>query len=402
MVNQDIAQVTPYDNYAVFEPTPNIASDNYTPKKQNTAVLFGVYGGVTSRRYPNLLFTEGVLCHLAEIAAVTGEAMDETESVEVGKESYKSNRGYTYKTTLTVKGDAIYGIAAILGFDFSSYAGSPYGGFLNSASMPIAGDYGIRGCLIIHSTNNSKRMRASKVVTQCRIWITNMATEQESYTVEIESKGRAIPTGNGKMVVMENFLDNQNTGGTIINSFAPDGSTTVFKVGNGNQSLLGASLPSGTGLPLSPINDKKTPVGINPYDITDPFYWFIEICVNGIPLTPDEVVSYDYATGELELTTAPADGDSLTLVYILPTGAPDFKVNHFYGVGDTVKYNGSYYTCNTAYAGAWILANWTAILTPYIGADWRPHNFGKGAGTMDNPTYPTFMGYSWTLRNQQL
>lgn len=402
MTNQDTAQITPYDNYATFEPTPNIASDNYTPKKQNAAVLFGIYGGFQSRRYPNLLFTQGVLCHLAEIAPISGEALDEMESVEVGKENYKSNRGYNYKTTLTVKGDAIQGIAAIVGFDFSSHAGSPYGGFLSSGSMPIAGDYGIRGCLIVHSTNDSKRMRTSKVLTQCRVWITNMATEQETYTVEIESKGRAIPTANGKMVVMENFLDNQNLGGTIINAFAPDGTTTVFKVGNGNESLLGASLPSGTGLPLCPINDKKTPLGVNPYDVTDPFYWFVEICRNGVPLTPDEVISYDYETGELTLAVAPADGDSLTLVYILPTGAPAFKPNQYYYVGETVKYNGDYYTCNTAYAGAWIALNWTVIPSPYVGVEWRPHAYGKGAGTMENPTYPTFMGYSWTLKNQQL
>lgn len=394
--------INPFGNYANTIPEPRYATDNYDTDLEKRTLMFACYGGRTSRRRPSTLYSIGVMCDVTDMAVIKGDPINEKESKAMGKKTYKSNQGQMYKTTLKINGDAIYGLSAVLDYDFSPDIDADYG-MLSPGSINIKGDYGILGAIFVHSGTYSRHLRSSEVLTQCRLKVPETPGSSDSYTVEIESEGEHYKTGNGQMLVFENFVDKGN--GLIINGFAPDGIQKVFKVGNGNHSILGATLTAGKGLPLQPVRSKLRPSATAMSAVTNPFYWFVEIAVDGKPLHPNDVLSYNRTTGELELRSAPAMGSCLSLIYALPTGQPDFNEDAQYFVNDVRMYGGDYYVCSTGNGpGVWNAANWTLIpaSTHLVGAAYRPHNFGQDDGTPEAPAVPTCMFWSWTMVNQTL
>lgn len=389
----------PYGNYASTIPGPRYATNIFDTDLEGQLVMFACYGGRTSRRTPDLLYSIAVVCDITDLAEIKGAPIDEKESRAAGKMKYKSNKGQMHTTTIKINGAAIYGLSAIVGYDFSNDVDANYK-MAAPSTLNVLGDTGILGCLFVHSGSYSRHLRNSEVLTQCRLKVASTPGTTDSFSVEVESEGEHMVGGNGHMYVYENFVDKGN--GLIINAFAPDGSQTVFKVGNGNQSLLGATLPNGKGLPLSPVRPKLMPAGTIPTTVIKPEYWFVEVAVDGQPLQPSDMASYDHATGELTLVNPPAMGSCLSLIYSLPTGKPDFNEMTHYYLGDVRMYNGDYYECTTANGpGAWNILNWTLIpaATHRVGAIYRPHNYGQNIGTEMNRTVPTSMFWSWTLMN---
>lgn len=394
--------IDPFGNNANTIPEPRYATDIFDTDLEKRTLMFACYGGRTSRRRPSILYNEAVVCDVTDMAAIKGDPINEKESKAMGKKTYKSNQGQMYKSSWKINGDAIYGLAAILDYDFSNDTDADYS-MLAPSTIKLKGDYGILGAIFIHSGTYSRHLRSSEVLTQCRLKVSETPGSSDSYTVDIESEGEHMKTGNGQMFVYENFVDKGN--GLIINGFAPDGVQTLFKVGNGNHSLMGATIPVGKGLPLQPVRPKLAPSGAASASVIKPFYWFVEIAVDGKPLSPQDVVSFNRTTGELILASAPAMGSCLSLIYALPTGMPDFNEDTQYFLGDVRMYNGDYYTCTTANGpGAWNIANWTLIpaATHLVGAQYRPQNYGQDVGTLQAPTYPTCMFWSWTIVNYSM
>jgi hypothetical protein len=387
-----------FARYANTIPESRYATNAFDTNLEQQTIMFACYGGRTSRRINNILYSIGVLCDITEMAAITSEPIDEKESMAAGKMKWKSNRGQKMTTSLTFNGDAIHGIAAIIGYDFSNEVDSTYKN-LAPNTMRIKGDYGILGNLFILGGSIQRNLRSSTVLTQCRLIINEAVGTNETFTVNIESEGEFMKTANGQMVVFENFIDKGD--GLIINPFAPDGLETVFKVGNGNESLIGAALTGG--LPLQPVRPHRKPMGVASEDVTDPFYWFVEIAIDGVPQTPEDVVSFDRVSGELTLAAAPAEMSCLSLTYTLPTGYPDYNEKMQYYEGDSRYYNGDLYQCTTQPTGigAFNPTDWTLVpaSTHLTGKNYRPHNFGQGVGTIYNPSYPTCMFWTWTIKN---
>jgi len=394
--------ISPFGNMANTMPEPRYATDIFDTDLEKRTLMFACYKGRTSRKSIGLLFSEGVMCDVTDMPAIKGEPINEKESTAMGKKKYKSNQGQMYKTSLKLNGDAIYGLAAICDYDFSDDLDADYG-MLAPSTMRIKGDYGILGVIFIHSGSYARHLRSSEVLTQCRLKVAETPGSSDSYTVEIESEGEHMKSGNGQMYVFENFLDKGD--GIINNGFAPDGAQTVFKVGNGNHSLMGASTPVGRGLPLQPVRPKLKPSGIASAAVTLPFYWFIEIAVDGVPQTPKDVLSFDRATGEITFATPPAMGSCLSLVYALPTGKPDFNEETIYTVGQVRMYNGDYYVCAANNGpGVWNIANWQLITaaTNLVDAEYRTHNYGQDDATPSSPLYTTCMFWSWTMRTYEM
>lgn len=394
--------ISPFGNMANTMPEPRYATDIFDTDLEKRTLMFACYKGRTSRKNPGFLFSEGVMCDVTDMPAIKGEPINEKESMAMGKKKSKTNQGQMYKTSLKLNGDAIYGLAAICDYDFSDDIDADYG-MLAPSTMRIKGDYGILGIIFIHSGSYARHLRSSEVLTQCRLKVAETPGSSDSYTVEIESEGEHMKSGNGQMYVFENFVDRGD--GIINNGFAPDGIQTVFKVGNGNHSLIGASTPLGRGLPLQPVRPKLKPSAIASAAVTLPFYWFVEIAIDGVEQKPKDVLSFDRATGELTFATPPAMGSCLSLVYALPTGKPDFHEEGKYSVGQVRMYNGDYYVCAVNNGpGVWNAANWTLIpaATHLVGAEYRPHNYGQDDGTTSAPAHPTCMFWSWTMLNYEM
>ena len=393
----DNNSINPFGNTASVIPTPRTASDTFKTALKNRVLQFACYGGRTSRRRPFDLYSIQVVCDVTDMPPIKGEPINEQESVAMGKEPYKSNDGQIFKLSWKVNGDNIYHLAAIVGKDTSPEDDPDYG-VLAPNSFNVKGDFGVLGCIFIQSGNNQKHLRSTEVLTQVRVKCSETPGSSDSYTVEFESIGEHFKSLNGTMYVYENFVDKND--GLIVNPFAPDGIETVFKVGNGNKSLLGASTPAGRGLPLTPVRTDLKPSGIASKDVQRGDYWFIEVAVDGEPLLPSDIVSYNRATGELTLKTAPADGSCLSLVYALPTGYQDFNEKAAYFPKDIRMYNNEYYICSVANGpGVWNPTDWTLhpLSTHLVSSEYRPHNYGVDMGTIEAPEVPTCHMNPWTI-----
>ncbi len=381
--------------------TENAKVDNKVTFSR-TVVMFAKYGGMALKRHPDKLHVIHVMENITTEANVTGAAIDETEVKTAGFQPTKIDFGQTNTYEFTNLGHDLSGFAALFGNDTSNVADDAYGVLRRSTGISIDGDKGILGSLIFLYLDSKNRIMGSQVYTQGRLTIRDgIGTGKDSKVMfESNPNGESFKGEFGTQFVCEVFRAEQLS--NINNGFAPDGITTAFKVGNGNQSLQFATLPIDEGLPIMPCNRYNAPLGIAEQTIKDPYYWFAEILLDGRIVGRDELDYFDRVEGMLYFKTPPPIDSVLTITYSLATGFPIFDVERKYVQYDRVKYNELNYECTNPLGtgtGAFVTGDWTLIptSTSHVGSEWRPHVGGKS--NYKNTAYPTNMFHTWSEVN---
>jgi hypothetical protein len=333
-----------------------------------------VYGSGTQR---SMRMFHQRLCSIRGIGNFAGEAQNERESREAGKATLTVNDGTLFSSTLSVKGDDVYTLAALQGknlhnvtadtFDF--LAGIRYGGTFNNAGHLIITSFDGSG-----SAGNAQGSIVYPNVTVKFDEIRGLGDPETNVSVTLETTTQPYHFGNGVIAVPFMFLDD----GTITNTDAPDGTLTAFAIKDANEAYGEASTPAGD-LKIVPVDDTQTGIG----------KYIIDFRVDGSEVTSG--VTIDQSTGTFTFSSAPADGAMIEGIVAVPTGFPTHTTGEVASVGTIREFNGAYYVANTTTTDLPSSADWDAVTLidpPY----WGTSPGGNSVHTSSHPQHP---GMSW-------
>jgi len=361
----------------------NTATENLLASFEGQVVTWVSKNGVaTTRLYGSgsprsMRMFHQRLCSVREIGNFAGEAQNERESREAGKTTLTVNDGITFSSTLSLKGDDVYTIAALQGknlhnedadtFDF--LAGIRYGGTFDDAGHLIITSFDGSG-----TAGNAQGSIVYPNVTVKFEEIRGLSDPESNVSVTLETTTQPYHFGNGVIAVPFMFLDD----GTITNTAAPDGVLTAFAIKDANEAYGESSTPAGD-LKIVPVDDTQTGIG----------KYVIDLRVDGSEVTTGVTVAQ--STGTLTWGSAPADGAMIQGIVAVPTGFPTYDADEVVSEGFIRESSGSYYVANTATTNAPPHADWDAVTLidpPYWGTS-------PGGSSINAASHPQHPGMSW-------
>lgn len=339
-------------------------SENRIAKGESTVPIWMPIGGFVSAVRPDLIIGGGRLCRITEISTITAEKVNERDLFEVGKERGTLNDGVQFSFTISGHGNAVELQAILSGQDLHEYAGIQQGQTFTS-----------KGHLALLRTNESGAIEFTTLIPNCQIAFNEVpgATDGDSaLTIEVTSSSGVYTVGGFALPVHEIWIDNA---GTLTNTAAPDGTETEFTLGSGN----------GAGVSVAPLAMKFNRNGSG-----GATSYIAELRVNGSTQTN---FTYAPTTGIITMSSAPADGAKLEVVYFVRTSAQVWDETLVYGTGQIVKgSDGAYYIATAKTTAGSDPANSGTGWTDYVGFGWdAAANSGSGAG-VGTPVVPYISG----------
>lgn len=243
------------------------------------------------------------LSDVQEIAEATAELLNEREHFEGGSECIKVNDGTEWTQTITVEGNALEVVGALIGQDLNV-----------SPVLKYGKTYARTGHLLLVSHDDTKEKNASNAMLMTDVTVKllsgpGLTNGDTNYTISLESRGEVCRVHGGHLFSAEIFskLDG--------NALAPDGVLTDFKLGDGN-----GSYPS----PLAGVADN---IIIDPDATSDLYKYFAYVKLDGVDVSPADA-TWTQGTKTLSFVTAPADEAILEWMWLADCATTNPAHNH--------------------------------------------------------------------------
>lgn len=348
-------------NFASTQQGDNTSNPSMVTKLQNCIPMWQRFGDWRLMNFPDQMHTVHRIGKLTTIANIAGTLVNPQDCQEVGRKKTTMNDGVGFVFPLTFMGNDTLNLMMMLGIDPFLVAGT-VDKSNTPTSIQIGKDYGICGNFLMYYANEEQYLITSMIVRNCGIRVLTQtgAGDNLTYDVEIYSDEEATKVSLGQAIVVEKFYED---GVLFTGGKSPDGILTTFQPGwgvaNGTTGAGSLSLTQQATLAAN----KLKPVS---YDITkaltDAFRFFIEIRLDGVIVSPDQISGYSQTTGLVTFVTPPAAGAVLEWVYIVNTGFPSWDAARFYGADMCVEYNGQVWQSITPILGTAPAAGpWTSL-----------------------------------------
>lgn len=276
---------------SVTLPRPTAAADKLSLGKRTIPIWVkggGLYLGTTYKTVYG-----SILPDLRDLPSPAGEPINEGEYFEVGHKPSNYNEGLNWTVTLNSEGMATELIGSLIGQRVSTNPVIENGQTLAN-----------QGHLILYRVDESETVIAVDVIKDLGVNLYNIqggsdGENQREIALWVKD-GQSWTVHGGNPVAFEIFVTNAND----TNTAAPNGTNTVFTLGDGNRSYATAAPPD-----ILAIDTAANPLtGLKKY-----FFW---LRLNGVDVT-DAEATFNPSTKELTFVTAPANNLVLEMGYLV-------------------------------------------------------------------------------------
>lgn len=297
--------------------------------RKEPVMLWYTYGGITSSNFPGEIHHWHRLCSLNSVDAPSAELINETETQQLGKTALSTNDGTKWTTSLEFDGGDALTVAAMLGQHMGNTDNGANTNVLYDSVLQLGSDEGVKGALMFADIDTNGNLFNCQLLTECSVKLTSApgATvgTDDTFTVEIESRGEMFMAAKGCIFVPFMFYDN---GSTITNASAPDGTLTAFEVKDANGAF--------TTVPSYDLQFQRVRKSLS--GGTSPEQYIIGLRNGGTAVSAS---SYSATQNNATITfnTAPSDGAKIEGICCMATGFGTWAAGTYFP-GDIVYHTG--------------------------------------------------------------
>lgn len=285
---------------------PTIATPTTYRRSGKYTTLFwvpytGSSAGIEKGAAPTENKIVGLVCTAEAMDNPTLSPINQEEIFSLGKTKVTVDDGVMLEPfSITMHGNAVGILGAVTNQDITT-----------SYVVQHAYEYGLQGALIAISHNGAGgTVQRSDLYLDVKVRIPELpgaADGNSTYNIEFyQEEAKCYSAYGDYSWAVEVFRDDATN---ITNANAPDGILTAFTLGDGNSSTTSPTALS--------WNTNFTGTSVYEY--------MAKLAVNGVDVVDADLASYNATSATWN--TAPADGASILMIYLIDTSATDYPLH---------------------------------------------------------------------------